>query len=97
MVVQMKQFCACFEQIGSVLNIPQFIKDVKEKKKTLMGFGHRDYKNFDHRAALVRKLSDDLFSIVVKEPMIDIAMEFERIALSDEYFIKRKFYPNVDF
>lgn len=62
-----------------------------------MGFGHRVYKNFDPRAGLVRKLADDVFSIVGREPMIDIAMELERIALSDEFFIKRKLYPNVDF
>jgi citrate synthase len=85
------------EQIGSVENIPQFIKDVKERKKVLMGFGHRVYKNFDPRAALVRKLADEVFSVVGREPMIDIAMELEKIALSDEYFIKRKLYPNVDF
>ena len=63
----------------------------------LMGFGHRVYKNFDPRAGLVRKLADEVFSIVCREPMIDIAMELERIALSDEYFVKRKLYPNVDF
>jgi len=62
-----------------------------------MGFGHRVYKNFDPRAALVRKLADDVFQVVGREPMIDIAMELEKIALSDEYFIKRKLYPNVDF
>ncbi len=62
-----------------------------------MGFGHRVYKNFDPRAALVRKLADEVFGIVGREPMIDIAMELERIALSDEYFISRKLYPNVDF
>jgi len=84
-------------EIGSVKNIPQFIQDVKDRKKVLMGFGHRVYKNFDPRAALVRKLADDVFSIVGRESMIDIAMELERIALSDEYFIKRKLYPNVDF
>lgn len=78
-------------------NIPDFIKAVKDRKKTLMGFGHRVYKNFDPRAGLVRKLADEVFSIVGKEPMIDIAMELERIALSDEYFISRKLYPNVDF
>ena len=78
-------------------NIPDFIKAVKDKKKTLMGFGHRVYKNFDPRAALVRKLADEVFGIVGREPMIDIAMELERIALSDEYFISRKLYPNVDF
>ena len=85
------------DSIGSVANIPQFIQDVKDRKKVLMGFGHRVYKNFDPRAGLVRKLADDVFSIVGREPMIDIAMELERIALSDEYFIKRKLYPNVDF
>lgn len=62
-----------------------------------MGFGHRVYKNFDPRATIVRKIADDVFSIVGREPLIDIAMELERIALSDEYFIKRKLYPNVDF
>ena len=62
-----------------------------------MGFGHRVYKNYDPRATLVRKLADDVFSIVGREPMIEIAMELEKIALSDEYFVKRKLYPNVDF
>jgi len=62
-----------------------------------MGFGHRVYKNFDPRAALVRKLADEVFAIVGRESMIDIAMELERIALNDEYFVKRKLYPNVDF
>ena len=85
------------DSIGDVKNIPQFIQDVKDRKKVLMGFGHRVYKNFDPRAGLVRKLADDVFSIVGRESMIDIAMELERIALSDEYFIKRKLYPNVDF
>jgi citrate synthase len=85
------------EQIGSVDKIPQFIQDVKDRKKVLMGFGHRVYKNFDPRAALVRKLADDVFAVVGRESMIDIAMELEKIALSDEYFIKRKLYPNVDF
>jgi citrate synthase len=85
------------DQIKDVKNIPQFIQDVKDRKKVLMGFGHRVYKNFDPRAGLVRKLADEVFSIVGREPMIDIAMELERIALSDEYFVKRKLYPNVDF
>ena len=62
-----------------------------------MGFGHRVYKNYDPRATLVRKLADEVFEIVGREPMIEIAMELERIALSDEFFIKRKLYPNVDF
>lgn len=63
----------------------------------LMGFGHRVYKNYDPRAKIVKRISDEVFSILGKEPMIEIAMELERIALSDEYFIKRKLYPNVDF
>ena len=63
----------------------------------LMGFGHRVYKNYDPRAKIVKKISEEVFSIVGKEPMIEVAVELERIALSDEYFIKRKLYPNVDF
>jgi citrate synthase len=62
-----------------------------------MGFGHRVYKNYDPRATIVRSIANDVFSIVGKEPLVDIAMELERIALTDEYFIKRKLYPNVDF
>ena len=62
-----------------------------------MGFGHRVYKNYDPRAKIVKKLSDEVFDIVGKEPLVDIAMELEKIALTDEYFIKRKLYPNVDF
>lgn len=85
------------ESIGSVENIPQFIRDVKDRKKMLMGFGHRVYKNFDPRATLVRKIADDVFEVVGKEPLIEIAMELEKVALSDEYFVKRKLYPNVDF
>jgi len=84
-------------EIGDVKNIPAFIQGVKDKKKVLMGFGHRVYKNFDPRATLVRKLAEDVFSVVGREPLIDIAMELERIALSDSYFIDRKLYPNVDF
>ena len=62
-----------------------------------MGFGHRVYKNYDPRAKIVRRLADEVFEIVGREPMIEIAMELERIALSDEFFVKRKLYPNVDF
>ena len=62
-----------------------------------MGFGHRVYKNYDPRAKLVRELANKVFDIVGRDPMIDIAMELERIALSEEFFIKRKLYPNVDF
>lgn len=78
------------EEIGNKANIPQFIKDVKDRKKLLMGFGHRVYKNYDPRAKIVKKIADEVFEITGKEPLIEIAMELERIALSDEYFIKRK-------
>lgn len=85
------------EQIGSKENIPKFIQEVKDRKKMLMGFGHRVYKNYDPRATIVKRTAEEVFAVVGKEPMIEIAMELERIALSDEYFIKRKLYPNVDF
>lgn len=85
------------EKIGSKENIPKFIEGVKNKTELLYGFGHRVYKNYDPRAKIVRNIADDVFAIVGKEPLIEIAMELEKIALSDEYFIKRKLYPNVDF
>ena len=85
------------EDIGSVDKIPQFVQDVKDRKKVLMGFGHRVYKNYDPRAKIVKRIADEVFEIVGKEPLVDIAMELEKIALTDEYFIKRKLYPNVDF
>jgi len=85
------------EEIGDRKNIPKFIEEVKNKKKTLMGFGHRIYKNYDPRAKIVKKVADEVFAICGKEPLIELAVELERIALSDEYFISRKLYPNVDF
>ena len=85
------------EQIGKKENIPQFIKDVKDRKKMLMGFGHRVYKSYDPRAKIIKRTAEEVFSIVGKDPLIEIAVELERIALSDEYFIKRQLYPNVDF
>lgn len=85
------------EVIGSKDNIAKYIEDVKNKKKTLFGFGHRVYKSYDPRAKIVRTLADDVFAVMGKEPMIEIAMELEKIALTDEYFIKRNLYPNVDF
>ena len=78
------------EEIGAKENIPQFIKDVKDRKKLLMGFGHRVYKNYDPRAKIVKKIAEEVFEITGKEPLIEIAMELERIALTDDYFIKRK-------
>ena len=85
------------ESIQSVENIPKFIQDVKEKKKLLMGFGHRIYKSHDPRANIVRRIAEEVFSIVGREPLVDIARELEKIALSDDYFVSRKLYPNIDF
>jgi citrate synthase len=85
------------DQIGSVNNIPAFIKDVKEGRGRLMGFGHRVYKNFDPRATIIKRLADQVFEVTGRNPKLDIALELEKIALQDEYFIKRKLYANVDF
>jgi len=84
-------------EIGSVKNVPDYIKRVKAKEKLLMGFGHRVYKNYDPRAKIIKKIAHDVFEVMGKNPLIDIALECERIALSDDYFISHKLYPNVDF
>src|SRR3989441_12647650 len=85
-------------RIGSKDNIPDFVKGVKEGKERLMGFGHRVYKNFDPRAKIIKKATEDVFEATGAEnPLLDIATELERIALEDEYFVQRKLYPNVDF
>ncbi len=87
------------KEIEHPKNIPAFIEDVKSGKgeKRLMGFGHRVYKSYDPRAKIVKKLADEVFQQVGMDKDLEIALELERIALSDEYFIKRKLYPNVDF
>jgi citrate synthase len=87
------------KEIGSKDKIPAFVKEVKEGKgeKRLMGFGHRVYKNYDPRAKIIKKLADDVFEVKGKNPLLDIALELERIALEDDYFVTRKLYPNVDF
>ena len=85
-------------EIGSVSNIPDFIKRVKSGEGTrLMGFGHRVYKNYDPRAKIIKQIADEVFEVTGRNPLLDIALELERIALEDEYFVKRKLYPNVDF
>eukprot|EP00457_Paulinella_chromatophora_P004739 gb/GEZN01004752.1/.p1 GENE.gb/GEZN01004752.1/~~gb/GEZN01004752.1/.p1 ORF type:complete len:461 (-),score=68.96 gb/GEZN01004752.1/:501-1883(-) len=84
-------------KIGTKENIPKFMEAVKAKKVRLMGFGHRVYRNYDPRAKLVRQVAKQVFEVVGKDPLIELATELERIALSDEFFIKRKLYPNVDF
>jgi citrate synthase len=85
------------EEIGSVKNIPDLIKQVKAGERRLMGFGHRVYKNYDPRAKIIKQVAEQVFEVTGKNPLIDIAVELEKIALNDDYFIKRKLYPNVDF
>ncbi len=85
------------DHIGDIKNVPAFIEKVKKGEGRLMGFGHRVYKNYDPRAKVIKKLADDVFKETGVDPKLEIALELERIALSDEYFIKRKLYPNVDF
>ena len=84
-------------EIGSKEKVPEFIKKVKAGEGRLMGFGHRVYKNYDPRARIIKKIADEVFEVTGKNPLLNIALELERIALQDEYFIKRKLYPNVDF
>ncbi|MBM4263729.1 MAG: citrate synthase [Deltaproteobacteria bacterium] len=84
-------------EIGSKDKVPDFIKKVKGGDGRLMGFGHRVYKNYDPRAKIIKKTADEVFEVTGRNPLLDIALELERIALSDDYFIKRKLYPNVDF
>jgi len=84
-------------EIGSKDKVPEFIKKVKGGEGRLMGFGHRVYKNYDPRAKIIKHIADQVFEVKGRNPLLDIALELERIALSDDYFIKRKLYPNVDF
>ena len=85
------------DEIGDKKNIPGFIEKVKGGEGRLMGFGHRVYKSYDPRAKLIKRVADEVFSQTGLNPKLEIALELERIALQDEYFIKRKLYPNVDF
>ena len=84
-------------EIGSVNNVPAYVKRVKAGEKLLMGFGHRVYKNYDPRAKIVKHIAYEVFDVMGRNPLIDIALECERIALEDDYFITRRLYPNVDF
>lgn len=85
------------KEIGSVANVPDYIKRVKAGEFRLMGFGHRVYKNYDPRARIIKQVAYEVFEVTGKDPLLDIALELERIALEDEYFVKRRLYPNVDF
>jgi citrate synthase len=85
------------DRIGTVKNVSGFVNEVKEGKDRLMGFGHRVYKNYDPRAKVIKKLAYEVFEVTGKNPKLEIALELERIALEDDYFVSRKLYPNVDF
>jgi citrate synthase len=85
------------DEIGSINNVPAFIKRVKAGEGRLMGFGHRVYKSYDPRAKIIKRMADLVFEVTGKNPLLEMALELERIALEDEYFVSRKLYPNVDF
>ncbi|MCK5407570.1 MAG: citrate (Si)-synthase, partial [Candidatus Krumholzibacteria bacterium] len=84
-------------EIGDKKRVPEYIKRVKDGDFRLMGFGHRVYKNYDPRARILRELAPKVFEVTGSNPLLDIALELEKVALEDDYFVKRKLYPNVDF
>jgi len=84
-------------EIGDLKNVPEFIKGVKARERLLMGFGHRVYKNFDPRAVIIKNIADQVFEVTGRNKLLDIALELERIALEDDFFVQRNLYPNVDF
>jgi citrate synthase len=92
-----EQVLRMLTEIGSVDNIPAYVDRVKRGEVRLMGFGHRVYKNFDPRATIIKEVADEVFEVTGRNPLLDIALELERIALADDYFISHKLYPNVDF
>ena len=84
-------------EIGDAENVPEYVQRVKQGEFRLMGFGHRVYKNYDPRATIIKEIADQVFEVTGRNPQLDIALELEKIALEDEYFVSRKLYPNVDF
>jgi citrate synthase len=94
-----EQVIRMLESIGSIDNVADFVKSVKESHGEILtwGFGHRVYKNYDPRAKLIKRVADEVFEVTGKNPLLDIALKLEEIALSDDYFIDRRLYPNVDF
>jgi citrate synthase len=84
-------------EIGDVKEIPAFIERVKNREVRLMGFGHRVYKNYDPRARIIKRIADEVFEVTGANPLLDIALELEKIALNEDYFVERNLYPNVDF
>jgi citrate synthase len=92
-----EQVLRMLKEIGSTANVPAYIKGVKAGERRLMGFGHRVYKNYDPRARIIKQIAYQVFDVMGRNPLLEIALECERIALEDEYFVKRRLYPNVDF
>jgi citrate synthase len=92
-----EQVLRMLTEIGSVDRVPEYIARVKKGELRLMGFGHRVYKNFDPRAKIIKKVADEVFEVTGRNPLLDIALELEKVALADDYFILHKLYPNVDF
>ena len=92
-----EQVLKMLREIGSVANVPDYIARVKTGELRLIGFGHRVYRNYDPRATLIKEVADQVFEVTGRNPLLDIALELERIALADDYFISHKLYPNVDF
>jgi len=84
-------------EIGTIDKVPSYVERVKKGEFRLMGFGHRVYKNYDPRARIVKKIAYDVFEVTGTDPLLDIALKLEEVALHDDYFVSRKLYPNVDF
>ncbi|MFO7260685.1 MAG: citrate/2-methylcitrate synthase, partial [bacterium] len=92
-----EQVLRMLQEIGSKDRVPEYIKRVKQGEFRLMGFGHRVYKNYDPRARILKEMAEQVLEVTGRNPLLDVAMELERIALEDEYFVSRRLYPNVDF
>jgi citrate synthase len=92
-----EQVLRMLRRIETKENIPDFVKGVKDGDEKLMGFGHRVYKNYDPRAKIIKKHAYEVFEVTGTSPLLEIAMELEKIALEEDYFVERKLYPNVDF
>jgi citrate synthase len=92
-----EQVLRMLHQIGSVDQVPTYVERAKKGEFRLMGFGHRVYKNYDPRAKVIRSIADSVFKVTGINPLLEVAVEMERIALNDDYFIEKKLYPNVDF
>ena len=92
-----EQVLRMLKEIGSVSRVPEYVKRVRTGELRMMGFGHRVYKNYDPRAQIIKKVADDVLAVTGRSPLLDIALELERVALADDYFVKHRLYPNVDF